>query len=373
MAQATDTAGNVEAASATNTETVVVDNVTIDPPSNVTSTPSSPTNAITVTINGDETDAAATTIVLTDNGNLVGTATVSNGTFSFANVALSEGPNVFSLVAEDSFGGQSAATTLTVEDNTVTPSSLITSPANNALEAGSFTVSGVCSASNGATVSSVAVTDNGKLVSGVVVTQTGGGSCTFSVAIAYGGAVEACAAHNFVSQATDSTGNVQSVASETTISTVVNNVAPAQPSNLVSLPASPTSLDAVTISGTAPCGAATVTITGGGIGSGTLQVSTFGGGTVCSCSGLSNFTIPNVPLSNQAGSDTVNPFNLTDSDGVGNTSAATDFLVTQDSTPPSIVSVTVGAIAEDDIPSLRGPASRRSVRYRAATATAAWW
>ena len=155
---------------------------------------------------GGAATVAGQTVTLTDNGAMLGTATVqSDGTFSASVTLPNQGANSIVATVTDSFGnsGASAAVVDTLDD--VTPTVTITSPAETSDTAGQTITGSVVSGGAAAVVGqTVTLTDNGTTL-GTATVQSNG---TFSAAVT----LPNQGANSIVATVIDSYGNTGSSA-----------------------------------------------------------------------------------------------------------------------------------------------------------------
>src|SRR5581483_2807132 len=237
VATVTDSFGN------SGTSAAVVDTLDNVPPTvTITSEAEASKNA-SQTITGTVTSGGAATVVgqtviLTDNGTTLGTATVqSNGTFS-ANVTLpNQGSNSIVATVTDSFGntGTSAAVVDTLDN--VPPTVIITSAAEASRNA-SQTITGTVTSGGAATVvgQTVTLTDNGTTL-GTATVQSNG---TFSANVTLSNQ----GSNSIVATVTDSFGNTGTSAA------VVDTLDNVPPTVTITSAAEARNIAAQTITGT---------------------------------------------------------------------------------------------------------------------------
>jgi hypothetical protein len=152
--RATDAAGNVDATPATQTWTVAGGGGspgTVPPtPALTAPTSYSYVNTSAVTLSG--TAQPGVTVEILDDSTVVGTTTATlTGTWSRTVTGVADGAHMFSVRARNAAGASpSSAARVILVDTTAPKAPVITAPAEGAIVAGSFTVSGT--AESGATV-----------------------------------------------------------------------------------------------------------------------------------------------------------------------------------------------------------------------------
>ncbi len=261
------------------------------------------------------------TVTLTDNGTILGTATVqSNGSFTASVTLPHQGANSIVAVVTDSYGntGSSAAVVDTLDS--IAPTVTITSAAE-ASNVAAQTISGTVASGGAAVVvgQTVTLTDNGTTL-GTATVQSNG-SFTASVTLPHQGA------NSIVAVVTDSFGNTGSSAA------VVDTLDSIAPTVTITSAAEAGNVAAQTISGTVASGGAavvvgqTVTLTDNGTILGTATVQSNG-----------SFTA-SVTLPNQG----ANAIVAVVTDSYGNTGSSTAVVDTLDNIAPT---VTISSAAE---------------------------
>ncbi|QDW47974.1 hypothetical protein FFI89_032165 [Bradyrhizobium sp. KBS0727] len=235
-ARFTDTLGNQSAVS-TNTFTVTED--TTAPAATISGTIGTDTGATatiasggltrdnTLALSGTVSDAdGVSSVQVYDGVNLLGTATVSSGTWSFTTAALSEGSHSFTATATDVAGNVTTTSAVTATVDTTAPAETISSTigtdtgATTTITSGGLTrdntlaLSGTVSDANG--VSSVQVYDGVSLLGTATVSS---GTWSFTTAALSDGS------HSFTATATDVAGNVTTTSA---VTATVDTTAPAE-------------------------------------------------------------------------------------------------------------------------------------------------
>ncbi|MGE0550750.1 MAG: Ig-like domain-containing protein [Kofleriaceae bacterium] len=338
-ATATDSANNTSPCSTSNV-TYVEDSAAPSAPTNLDTTPSSPSNSASPTVTGDA-ETGATVQLFTNSacsGSPTATGTATSGSFSIAATVAANSTTTFYARALDVAGntsGCSASFATFVQDSTppADPSGLATTPAspsNNNMPA----VTGTTEANATVRIYSDAT------CTALLATGTANGSGAFSVATA----VTLNATTTVRARATDLAGNVSGCSSSTGVY-VHDSVAPSAPTSLGVAPSSPNSSLAPTVTGSAEAGSTVRIYSDAGCsalkGTGTAT----GGGT---------FSIATTVTS---GSSTT--FRATTTDTAGNVSSCSASTVTyvHDATAPAVptgLATTPTSPSSSNAPSVTG-------------------
>ncbi|WP_244477087.1 Ig-like domain-containing protein, partial [Methylobacterium sp. Leaf117] len=324
---AQDLAGNVSAPSSA--VALTIDSVAPGAP--VITTPAGLINDATPTITG--TAEAGSTVTISDNGILLGTALAgANGVFSFTpTTPLTEGSNLLTATARGPAGNvstPSAAVALTI-DSLAPDAPVITSAAGLTNDA-TPTITGTAEAG-----STVTISGNGLVLGTAVADTSGAFNFTPAANLVQG-------ANSVTVTAQDLAGNVS--APSAAVALTIDSLAPAAPT--LTIAPGLTNDATPTITGTAEAGSAVI-ISDNGIVLGT---------TVADTNGVFSFT-PAADLAQGASSITV-----TAQDLAGNVSApSTAVALTIDSVAPGAPVITTAAgLTTDATPTITGTAEAGS-------------
>jgi hypothetical protein len=320
VATVTDSFGN------TVSSTAVVDTLdNIAPTVSITSAAEA-SNVASQTITGTVTSGGAAvvagqTVTLTDNGTVIGTATVqANGSFSASVTLANQGTNSIVATVTDSFGNTGSSTAVVDTLDNIAPTVTISSAAE-ASNVATQTITGTVTSGGAAIVAgqTVTLTDNGTTI-GTATVQADGSFSTNVALVSQG-------SNSIVAIVTDSFGNT---GSSTAVVDTLDNIAPTV---TITSAAEASNVATQTITGTVISGGAavvagqTVTLTDNGTTVGTTTVQADG-----------SFSA-SVTLANQG----ANSIMATVTDSFGNTGSSTAVVDTLDNIAPT---VTITSAAE---------------------------
>jgi len=346
-ATATDTAGNVSAASSVTA--VTIDTVAPVAPSIVSFSPDTGTvgdgvtGASVLTLIGAA--EANSTVKVYDGATLLGTATAnSSGAWSYTTAVLSNGAHNLTATATDAAGNVStASSTMAVTVDTVAPVSptIVSFSTDSGVVGDGITNDNTLTLTGAAEANSVVKVYDGATLLGSA-TANGSGAWSYTTAALNNGA------HSLTATATDAAGNtgVASSAMAVTIDTVA--------------PVSPTIASFSTDSGVVGDGTTndnTLTLTGAAEANSTVKV--YDGATLlgsATANGSGAWTYTTAVLSNGAHSLTA-----TATDAAGNISTASSAMaVTIDTVAPSAPSITSDNFTSPNVVTLTGSAEANS-------------